>query len=230
MRPWCGCSGCPPGLWCGALLVQLGGLALVAAWLWRGLRARRCARARTHGARIARAMAQPVDGALAILAGWLGRGSDRRFRHRAHAAAGRDGHAGRCGAPVGAGAGWIPDRLDGLDGFAGCATAPQSTWFTPNALLLAGLVVGGLCCGPREPAVCAALAHLARRRAGPVGRCAAGLGRQTGLGCTIGTLLSGGMAGALSGCVWGRSVLGGVGGAASEGRTCSQMIEGVFGL
>jgi len=38
--------------------------------------------------------------------------------------------------------GWIPERLNGLDGFAGCATLPPTTWLTPNALLLAGLVGG----------------------------------------------------------------------------------------
>ncbi len=104
------------------------------------------------------------------------------------------------------GQGWIPDRLDGLDGFAGCATAPQSTWFTPNAMLLAGLVAG---------AFIAALASRQFAPRWPTGRDAArgllggvllGWGAMTGLGCTIGTLLSGGMAGALSGWVFGAAV------------------------
>ena len=104
------------------------------------------------------------------------------------------------------GQGWIPDRLDGLDGFAGCATAPQSTWFTPNALLLAGFVAGAF------------VAALASRQFAPrwptwrdaarglLGGVLLGWGAMTGLGCTIGTLLSGGMAGALSGWVFGAAV------------------------
>lgn len=192
----------------GALLVQLGGLALVAAWLWRGF-AREAA-------------AEPVPGgAVPSLGGvwrdlWAGRwpywvgglavgliGAFAIVRMRPLGVTATLGSAARQWAQ---GQGWIPDRLEGLDGFAGCATAPQSTWFTPNALLLAGLVAG---------AFVAALASRQCVLRWPTWRDAArglaggvllGWGAMTGLGCTIGTLLSGGMAGALSGWVFGAAV------------------------
>ena len=103
--------------------------------------------------------------------------------------------------------GWIPTRLNGLDGFAGCATAAQASWLTPNALLLVGLVAG---------AFIAALASRQFKPCWPTWRDATrglsggvllGWGAMTGLGCTIGTLLSGSMAGALSGWVFGAAVL-----------------------
>ena len=110
---------------------------------------------------------------------------------------------------VGQQQGWVPDRLDGLDGldgFAGCATLPQATWLTPNALLLAGLVAGAFVGAlasrqftPRWPSWRDAVRGLS-------GGVLLGWGAMTGLGCTIGTLLSGGMAGALSGWVFGASL------------------------
>ena len=109
------------------------------------------------------------------------------------------------------GQGLIPERLHGLDGFAGCATAPTAQWLTPNAALLGGLVAG---------AFMAALASRQFAPRWPTWRDAArglsggvllGWGAMTGLGCTIGTLLSGTMAGALSGWVFGASVLAAVG-------------------
>ena len=103
--------------------------------------------------------------------------------------------------------GWAPARLDGLDGFAGCATLPGATWLTPHALLLAGLVSG---------AFIGALGSRQFKWPRPTGRDAArglaggvllGWGAMTGLGCTMGTLLSGIAAGALSGWVFALSLL-----------------------
>ena len=109
------------------------------------------------------------------------------------------------------GQGWIPERLHGLDGFAGCATAPTAQWLTPNAALLGGLVAGAFVAGlasrqfaPRWPT----WRDAARGLSGGV---LLGWGAMTGLGCTIGTLLSGTMAGALSGWVFGAAVLATVG-------------------
>ncbi len=101
---------------------------------------------------------------------------------------------------------WVGGLAVGLDGFAGCATLPQSTWLTPNALLLVGLVAG---------AFIAALASRQFAPRWPTWRDAArglsgggllGWGAMTGLGCTIGTLLSGGMAGGLSAWVFAASL------------------------
>jgi len=107
--------------------------------------------------------------------------------------------------------GWVPVRLEGLDGLGGCATAPQAQWLTPNALLLAGLVAGAFVAAlasrqfaPRWPTARDAVRGLG-------GGVLLGWGAMTGLGCTVGTLLSGSIAGALSGWVFGVSVLVAVG-------------------
>lgn len=86
-----------------------------------------------------------------------------------------------------------------------------ASWLAPNALLLAGLVAG---------AFIAALASRQFAPRWPTWRDAArglgggvllGWGAMTGLGCTVGTLLSGGMVGALSGWVFGAAVFTAVG-------------------
>lgn len=104
--------------------------------------------------------------------------------------------------------GWVPERLDGLDQLAGCATQLGSVvWHTPNAQLVLGLVAGSFAaallsgqCRPRWPR----WGHVARGLGGGV---LLGWGAMTGLGCTVGTLMSGTMAGALSGWLFGVSML-----------------------
>ncbi len=188
----------------GALLAQLAVLAAVAAWLWRGF----AREAVEEGARAA-----GVPGLRAVWQRlWAGRwsywvgglavgliGALALVRMRPLGVTATLGSAARQWAQ---GQGFIPDRLDGLDGFAGCATLPQSTWLTPNALLLAGLVAGSFIAAlasrqftPRWPTWRDAVRGLS-------GGVMLGWGAMTGLGCTIGTLLSGGMAGALSGWVF----------------------------
>ncbi|RMA61941.1 hypothetical protein C8C96_3000 [Acidovorax sp. 100] len=194
----------------GALLVQLVGLALVAAWLWRGF-AQEAAASSSPGA------VPAVPGLRAVWRNlWTGRwhywvgglvvgliGTFAIVRMRPLGVTATLGSAARQWAQ---GQGWIPDRLDGLDGFAGCATVPQATWFAPNAALLVGLVAGAFVAAtasrqfvPRWPTWRDAVRGLS-------GGVFLGWGAMTGLGCTIGTLLSGGMAGALSGWVFGLSV------------------------
>lgn len=106
--------------------------------------------------------------------------------------------------------GLTPLRLDGLDGFAGCSTAPGDGWFTPNAALVIGLAAGGLAAGlaagqfkPRLPT----LRDIAR---GVGGGLLLGWGAMTGLGCTVGVVLSGTMAGAASGWVFAACAFAGV--------------------
>ncbi len=104
--------------------------------------------------------------------------------------------------------GWLPERLNGLDTLGGCATAVvEVLWRTPNALLVAGVVLGALAAAlasgqfmPRWPT----LAQVLRGLGGGV---LLGWGAMTGLGCTVGNVLSGTMAGALSGWVFGAAVL-----------------------
>lgn len=104
--------------------------------------------------------------------------------------------------------GWVPQRLDGLDQLGGCATAfDVAPWLTPNAQLVIGMVGGAFVaallsaqCRPRWPR----WQHAARGLGGGV---LLGWGAMTGLGCTVGTLMSGVMAGAVSGWVFGAAML-----------------------
>lgn len=189
----------------GALLLQWGVLAAIAAWLWRGLAAHAqppAAPAPTLGA----AWRRLWTGRWPYWTGGLGVGLIGAFAIVRMKPLGVTATLGSAARTVGERHGWIPARLDGLDGFAGCATAVQSHWWTPNAMLLLGLVAGAFAASlasgqftPRRPG-----ARDAAR--GLLGGVLLGWGAMTGLGCTIGTLLSGVMAGALSGWVFGAAM------------------------
>lgn len=187
----------------GALALQLAVLAAVTAWLWRGF-------ARESG--VPAVVAAVPDLRTAWQRLWTGRwpywvgglavgaiAALTIVRMRPLGVTATLGSAARQGAQS---LGWIPERLNGLDGFAGCATTPTSSWLTPNALVLAGLIAGAFIAGlasrqfaPRWPT----WREAARGLGGGV---LLGWGAMTGLGCTVGTLLSGSMAGALSGWVF----------------------------
>ncbi|WP_127091129.1 YeeE/YedE family protein [Aquabacter cavernae] len=99
-------------------------------------------------------------------------------------------------------AGWLPDTLHGLDTFRGCATAIQTALLSENGVFITGLVgasfVAALLAGqfaPRRPTGKDVVAGLA-------GGLLMGWGAMTALGCTVGVLLSGIHAGALSGWVF----------------------------
>jgi uncharacterized membrane protein YedE/YeeE len=193
----------------GALALQLAVLAALAAWLWRGF---------AQDAASGDTKREPVpslgqtwqrlwQGRWAYWAGGLAVGLIGALVIVRMRPLGVTATLGSAARTVAQERGWIPVRLDGLDGFAGCATLPQSSWLTPNALLLAGLVAG---------AFIAALASRQFKPRWPTWRDAThglsggvllGWGAMTGLGCTIGTLLSGSMAGALSGWVFGAAVV-----------------------
>jgi len=198
----------------GALALQLGVLAALAAWLWRGFAGRTWpARAGGDGRApsLGAAWRRLWTGRWPYWAGGLAVGLIGALvivRMRPLGVTATLGGAARSAAER---HGWIPERLNGLDGFAGCATAVPATWLTPNALLLAGIVAGSFA---------AALASRQFAPRWPTWRDAArglgggvllGWGAMTGLGCTIGTLLSGGMVGALSGWVFGAAVFTAVG-------------------
>jgi uncharacterized membrane protein YedE/YeeE len=105
-----------------------------------------------------------------------------------------------------AGLGWIPDRLPGLDGFAGCATVVIEALMTPNGVFILALVAGSLAAGIASGNF--------RPRAWPwhryvfatVGGVLMGWGAMIALGCTVGVLLSGISAFALSGWVFAAAV------------------------
>lgn len=115
-------------------------------------------------------------------------------------------------------AGLLPARLEGLDTFRGCATAIREAVLTPNGLFVAGLVLASfaaaLASGQFQP-VRPRTGHAIR---GLLGGLLLGWGAMTGLGCSVGTLLSGIMAGALSGWVFGIAMFAGAGGTLWLGR------------
>ena len=97
------------------------------------------------------------------------------------------------------GLGWLPERLEGLDGFSGCATVIKQSLLSDNGLFVAGLIAAAWACALlagdcklQWPNLNAALRNLA-------GGVLLGFGAMLALGCTVGTLLSGIMAGAASG-------------------------------
>jgi uncharacterized membrane protein YedE/YeeE len=104
------------------------------------------------------------------------------------------------------GLGWIPDRLPGLDGFAGCATVVIEALMTPNGVFILALVAGSLAAGIASGNF--------RPRAWPwhryvfaiLGGVLMGWGAMVALGCTVGVLLSGISAFALSGWVFAAAV------------------------
>jgi uncharacterized membrane protein YedE/YeeE len=96
----------------------------------------------------------------------------------------------------------LPARLEGLDSFAGCATAVKTALLSKNGVFVGGLVLGSLAAAliagdfkPKLPS----LSDLARNFIGGV---MMGWGAMIAIGCTVGTLLSGIMAGAASGWVF----------------------------
>ena len=107
------------------------------------------------------------------------------------------------------GTGLAPERLNGLDTLAGCATAVVTT-ITDNGLLIGGLVLGSLAAAlaagrfqPDRPTWRGSLTALA-------GGVLQGWGALIALGCTVGTLLSGIAAFAVSGWVFAATMLAGV--------------------
>lgn len=101
-----------------------------------------------------------------------------------------------------AGVGLLPDSLYGLDGLQGCVTAVKETLLSRNGLFILGLVAGAFAtatvAGDFKPAF-PNRTDLPRLFLGGV---LLGLGAMLALGCTVGVILSGTMAGALSGWVF----------------------------
>jgi len=98
--------------------------------------------------------------------------------------------------------GWLPSRLEGLDTFKGCVTTIKETLWSNNGALVIGLVLGAFVAAliagdfkPRWPTWQEAVRNFA-------GGVLMGLGSMLALGCTVGTLLSGIMAAAVSGWVF----------------------------
>ncbi|MDR2342334.1 MAG: YeeE/YedE family protein [Campylobacteraceae bacterium] len=103
--------------------------------------------------------------------------------------------------------GLIPSRLNGLDAFAGCSSLPQHFWLNQDALLLFGIVVGSFIASLAGGHFEFQKPTFKGAALGLIGGTMLGWGAMTAIGCTIGTLLSGTQAGALSGWVFAISML-----------------------
>lgn len=180
----------------GSLLLQLALLGALAAWLLRYRQAGRPAEVRglwslLFGVRWPTWVGGVLIGALAVLA---------YFRVGPLGVTAELGSLARTGADT---FGWLPARLAGLDGFAGCATAVKESLLSNNGLFVIGLVLAAwasaLAAGDFRPSGGAPRDWLR----GLLGGVLLGWGSLLALGCTVGTLLSGIMAGAASGWVFG---------------------------
>ena len=114
--------------------------------------------------------------------------------------------------------GLLPDRLEGLDTFRGCATALRDAILTPNGLFIGGLVLAALAAALLAGQFRPALPTRGQVVRGLAGGVLLGWGAMTGLGCSVGTLLSGIMAGAVSGWVFGLAMFAGAAGTLWAGR------------
>jgi len=118
---------------------------------------------------------------------------------------------GRLARKFGGQAGVVPANLPGLDEFPGCGTAYMTeVLFTPNALFVIGLVVaalaGGLAAGQFQPE----RPTWPRLGLALLGGVLLGFGSMISLGCSIGTLLSGIQAFAVSGWIFAVALVAGV--------------------
>jgi hypothetical protein len=107
------------------------------------------------------------------------------------------------------GAGLLADRLPGLDTFAGCATQVVET-ITDNGFLIGGLVSGAFAVAVFTNRFQLSKLTLRGGLTALLGGVMMGWASMTALGCTVGTLLSGISAFAISGWVFGAAVFGGV--------------------
>jgi len=106
--------------------------------------------------------------------------------------------------------GWIPERLPGLDGFAGCATVVIEAVMTPNGLFILALVAASLAMGIASGNFRPSAYPWHRYLLAALGGVLMGWGAMVSLGCTVGVLLSGISAFALSGWVFAAALVAGV--------------------
>jgi uncharacterized membrane protein YedE/YeeE len=98
--------------------------------------------------------------------------------------------------------GLLPSTLHALDGFRGCVTAVKTALMTPNGLFVGGLVAASLAAALVSGEFAPRLPKAAEIGRGLLGGVLMGWGAMIALGCTVGVLLSGIHAGALSGWVF----------------------------
>jgi uncharacterized membrane protein YedE/YeeE len=106
--------------------------------------------------------------------------------------------------------GIAPVRLDGLDTLRGCITIVRDGLMSNNGAFILALVVAAFAAAFAAGQFVPARPTTGQIVRGLSGGILLGWGAMIGLGCTVGTLLSGIMAGALSGWVFGAAVFIGI--------------------
>ncbi len=196
-----------PALWlpatfghAGALLLQLGFLALLAIVLWwwskdtlrpvegGALTPARLAKA-VFGRRWPPLVSGTLVGLLAVVA---------YFRVEPLGVTAQLGSLSRTAMDR---AGWLADRLPGLDTLAGCITVVSQA-VLDNGWLVMGLVLGSFMVALPSGSFRPTRLKLGNASTALLGGVFMGWGAMTALGCTVGVLLSGIMAGAVSGWVF----------------------------
>lgn len=191
----------PHGLgYAGTVVASLLACALLAVVV---LRFARAGEPRTAGARDLRGVARSlfVERWPPVVAGLLV-AAISAFAFLRVAPLGVTAELGSLARTAGASAGLLPETLHGLDQLRGCATVIKQALLSENGLFVLGLVAASL-----AAALAAGQFRPRRPSAGEVGRGLTGgflmgWGAMTGLGCTVGVLLSGIHAGAVSGWVF----------------------------
>jgi uncharacterized membrane protein YedE/YeeE len=201
----------------GALVAALGALGAIAFTLMRLLPAREAVRATRDPLRAVFVERWPAwAGGLAV--GAIGVASFLRV-----GPLGVTAELGTRARQAADGFGLLPSRLEGLDTLRGCISVVRDAVLTPNGVFVGALVLASFA---------AALAANQFRPAWPTrgqvvrgisGGVLLGWGAMTGLGCTVGTLTSGIMAGALSGWVFGAAVFAGVAVTLRAGRRAGML-------
>lgn len=104
----------------------------------------------------------------------------------------------------------LPARLEGMDELRGCRLAVGEQLFTPNAMFVMAIIVGGLVGAAGTGTISPSNPKLKAYPLAFAGGILLGWGGFIALGCSIGTLLSGVHAGSLSGWIFGLAMIAGV--------------------
>ena len=183
----------------GSVVLQLFVLTALAIWLWRAHKTQEA----ITGTRWERRWPAYVGGLLIGFVGVLS-----YFRIGPLGVTAELGSIARTAANS---LSWLPARLEGVDTFSGCATVIKETLWSQNGVFVISLILGSLAAAisagdfkPRRPK----LPEISRAF---IGGMLMGWGSMVALGCTVGTLLSGVMAGAASGWIFALFLFGGLG-------------------
>ncbi|MDO9412739.1 MAG: YeeE/YedE family protein [Pseudolabrys sp.] len=114
--------------------------------------------------------------------------------------------------------GIVPQRLEGLDTLRGCITVVRDALLSNNGVFIIALVVAAFAAAFTAGQFKPSWPSGGQITRGLTGGVLLGWGAMTGLGCTVGTFLSGVSAGALSGWIFGAAIFASVAATLFVGR------------